>query len=241
MGSGYENGGRDKGSEELLVSPDSKGIHMIKGRLAIAIASMVLLILTPAFSRANETPPLEPLRIGGEVLGGSVGFGIADIIGMASIYGLRSQGERRNNVQTTSGEITGAAFAHVLVIGLTSTGVWLAGSVGDQTGSYWQTLLFTALGTVPSFYVWATEPGSFGMFDDGASKGRVYATIPWPLIGAVIGFNLGRRYDRSKTTSNSALLNIASKGGVIGIPSTELKRLQTGEMGILIPLLGSNF
>ncbi len=148
--------------------------------------------LRPAsFETADEnddTPPLNAWRVTGELatgaaLGLTTGYIVA-LIGVAGGKGLSDSIERG---------YWGLALGHTLG---SATGVYLIGTLGDETGSFAKTLLGSSLGMGTAFLVNAFVVESGPLF---------LALAP---IGATLAFNLSRRYDDDATVGMGMALSL---------------------------------
>lgn len=129
-------------------------------------------------SKRREVPPLEIERIFGEILvGAALGAGGGCSLGFLC---------------TISGGMWGC-IVPIFVSALigSSLGIYLIGSIGNQTGSYWATLGGSVLGMV----------GGLLLNDDS-----IYVSWVGIVVGGVIGFNLTRRY-KSSACSGKSLIN----------------------------------
>jgi hypothetical protein len=139
-------------------------------------------------------PPLEPLRIGGEVIVGNLtgigGYFLGNAIGNHIASRWPDQNEHTTNFITTGFAYTGAAFA-------TAGGVYAIGTLGDQRGSFSATMLGTGVGAGAA---WVLDHTLFSENKDNssdASRMRWAQTLLnslLPSIGATIGFNSSRRF-----------------------------------------------
>ena len=145
-----------------------------------------------------EKPPLSGVRIGYEFLGGVAG----EYVGV-QIYNVGGRIYRKygDSNLSSSGWVLLARLA-LLVTGVTfgsSIGVYLVGDTDDETGSFWATWGGSILGIVSGI-------GLYGLLEDRLADARVPNLIlgSVPTIGAIIGFNLTRRYKSSATSTSPA-------------------------------------
>jgi hypothetical protein len=158
----------------------------------------------------SRTPPLSGGRLGGEILlGGAAGIGggfLGAVIGAGMTKNNCQQGQ---DLCGLGGAIVGGYIGAVLAPPLA---VYLVGASGDQTGSAGATfggaLLGGAVGLAAGIGV-GRENGELG----------VAVAMAGPVIGAVVGFNLTRRYraDRPTVTAGS-LLRVDDGHLAIGMP-----------------------
>ena len=128
-------------------------------------------------------PPLGPARIAGELLAGTLG----GIIGVGPL------------IELARDKYSEWGFGYILMFlltyplgGLISTvGVYLVGIIGNQIGSFWATLGCTVLGASAAFIIaFAADIGHWAV-----GNGALFAILcAAPTLGAVVGFNLTRRY-----------------------------------------------
>ena len=137
-----------------------------------------------------EKPPLSGARIASEILGSVGGEILGGIVGV--YIGARIAGRE------------GAGWVVGSTIG-TATMVYLVGNIGNQTGSFWATLIGSILGV--GVEVIASENIILLM-----------ASIAVPPIFTTIGFNLTRRY-KSPPASETALINFSEGQMRLAIPT----------------------
>lgn len=150
-------------------------------------------VVTPRSATAETArPPLTTGRLASEALLGAVG-GVAlgaggGLIGEA----IGSAGcEEGDWFCGLGGAIIGVGVGYTLGISL---GVYVAGTYGDQDGSYGATLLGSLLGGVAGIAIAAAT-------DDADTPVISALAVSMPLWGAMIGFNRTRRYDASASTA----------------------------------------
>ncbi len=171
--------------------------------------SAVLLVLifglaAAGHAHADEKPPLSPVRIAGEIVCGySAGLagGVVSVLALKPIADSVSGGR---DVILAIGVSTGYAFGSV-------GGVYLVGSLGNQTGSFSTTMLGVLMGAAVGVTGAIITVAIIGDEDNH------YAELPLfvaPAIGATIGFNLSRRYKSPSAESGTALINVGD--GQIG-------------------------
>lgn len=130
----------------------------------------LLVLLTGTAVAEDVPPPASPPRFAAEVLAGTA------IVLPAAHYLVRG------------GCADGVCVVGTYALGVTaaSVGVYIAGSVGDQTGSYAATLGGALLGGVVAWYVRDATDGD-------VATALLLATPP--AIGAALGMTFSRRYD----------------------------------------------
>lgn len=142
----------------------------------------------PAGEDQRQKSPLNLITVTCELLAGLIGA----IIGVAPILSLLYQEARYGEL----GEFAGLGlFALVWTYPfgglITAVGVYLAGSAGNQTGSFWATLAGTAFGVAAVF---AVAVGAVAGDCSIAGSAMFAIALTAPVLGATIGFNLTRRY-----------------------------------------------
>ena len=131
----------------------------------------------------GEKPPLSVVRIAGEISAGSV-LGLSIFIPIA--YAIEFDGEWDD-------KLAGPLFAW-WTFG-NAIGVYLVGNIGDETGQFKASFGGSILGLVVG--------SVFLAVDEGLGYHTMVFCTP---IGAVIGFNMTRRY-KSPPASETALFN----------------------------------
>jgi hypothetical protein len=163
-----------------------------------------------SYSGYSKKPPLKSEKIGLEFLVGGASGLVGSIVGAFS-GGLLTLGFNNEVTIDEIGEIIVGALIGGTV-GLTagsSLGVYLIGKRGNETGSYWTTLLSSTGGLA----AWLAITAIFLHYDYEIPSGLWWTGLyVLPTAGGVIGFNLTRRY-KTSLTSNTALLNF--RGGQI--------------------------
>ncbi|MEO6777693.1 MAG: hypothetical protein ABI467_32505 [Kofleriaceae bacterium] len=135
-----------------------------------------------------EPPPLDGGRLAGEAaLGagiGVVGFALGALAGAGLECAVGCDAEFGG----LGGAIIGGAIGGVLGIG---TGVYLGGNAGDQTGSFGASVGGALLGASVGGLVAA------GLINgDHLDSAAAIVFVASPFAGALIGFNVTRRWDR---------------------------------------------
>jgi len=180
------------------------------------------------YGKSPEKPPLSWRQFGMQTIGGSI-LGGAGLMG-AFILGYVG---------------SGPVSVIPLVFGIT-TGIWLGGSVGDQTGSYWETFKYTTAGTcflVVSFVAVESDNDYVPLAITG---------IGMPPIGGLYGFNVSRQYktipaERSPLYKAEDDRAVKSKGLVFGLDACviagKVKYKDGGVKSVigLSPLLGMGY
>ena len=140
-----------------------------------------------------EKPPLSGVRIGYEFLGGVAGTYVGVTLSFIPMILHAKYSDSSHH----------AFFSRVLWVTAqtlsSSIGVYLVGDTDDETGSFWATWGGSILGIVSGI-------GLYGLLEDRLAGARVPNLIlgSVPTIGAIIGFNLTRRYKSSATSTSPA-------------------------------------
>jgi hypothetical protein len=148
----------------------------------------------------GEKPPLRGDRILGEILaGGALGFAL----GLGGAY----LGTVIDGGDVLHGGLWGAIIGGSLGFSIGSAlGVYIIGSIGDETGSIGATFRGSILGMGLAWVAILLRTP------------LAYISIAAPPILACIGFNNTRRY-KSKPASGTALLNFREGQMNLGIPT----------------------
>ena len=117
----------------------------------------------------ENRPPITLTGIGAKALGG-IGGGVLGMYATHELAGGYSNSESKNMLRGYTG----------LALG-TSLGIYIVGSMGNETGSYITTLFGTVAGYLPMWALLAYSGGESGM-----------AVLLAPILGGVAGFNLTR-------------------------------------------------
>ena len=157
--------------------------------------------VTDAEGRKQNTdrPPLNAIRIIGEILAGEVGgiggavagFAVGFVMDHAIFVSLLEVTEELEGLGPCM--VIGAVAGYTFGI---AGGVYLVGSIGNETGSFWAALAGSSVGILG---IWAYGIG--------------------PPVGATIAFNLTRRYDSPRTESRTALINFSHGQMSLAVPS----------------------
>ena len=120
-----------------------------------------------------------------ELLLGEVGFfaGVASTMGLIALSG---DGGALESGGSLSVWLTAIALSSLGC----ATGVWIAGTAGDQTGSFPATLLGSAAGVLVG-----------AVLESALDSPLLFVILP--SIGGTIGFNLSRRFDVSTGEGNA--------------------------------------
>jgi hypothetical protein len=169
---------------------------MPAARRRAAIAALpAAVLLTPVRAGAQRgTPPLTAGRVAAEVAVGALGTPIGFVAGgllTKRVALLVGAGDDAASRAAYVGAWTGAALA-------TAAGPRIIGARGPVTGSYWAAVGGAVAGGLGSFLVVRLNDRD----DDEPRACRVRcvassaAVFLLPSVGATVGFNLSRRYER---------------------------------------------
>ncbi|UCH64066.1 MAG: hypothetical protein JSU77_06460 [Fidelibacterota bacterium] len=148
-------------------------------------------------SEIDKKPPLDGVRIAGELLAGGVGSftgGVVGVYGLNSIMNAVLDSALMRNTWLTWYVLGGAIGCS---IGST-LGVYLVGHQGNETGSFGATLLGAALGIFP-----------FGPFSS-------------PIV-ATLFFNLTRKYKTPPAEPETGLINIQEGQVTLATPTVYIR------------------
>jgi hypothetical protein len=139
-----------------------------------------------------QKPPLSPARVIGEFLAGSIGAIVASAPVLSHIY-----------TEIKCGEVEWAGLGLIFQLPITYplgslisiAGVYIVGNIRNQTASFWATLGYSLLGFVAaavglvSCAAWLK-----GQWFRGFGALFTIVIFAAPTVGAVVGFNLTRKY-----------------------------------------------
>lgn len=169
-----------------------------------------------AGEQRDGKPPLSAMRITGEFLLGGVG-GLAGTY--PTIYTYHFLGGEAEDASAVR-----EAVANTMAFGVWSlcyaTGVYMVGDLGNETGSFPATIC----GAVAGVGVWILGILAIDAVIDGEDIGEGTAAIALifgltvPTVGAIIGFNLTRRYRSPPAESETALINCRDGKTSLSVP-----------------------
>jgi len=163
-------------------------------RIVAGLGSAWLLVAAPVAAQSGA-PPLSGARVAGEIGAGLLGTPLGFIAGgvttewVAEHVGIEDPTASR---VALVGAWTGAALA-------TAAGPWVVGVRGRTTGSYAAAVAGSLVGGAASYAVVRLNDRTG---DDPRPPCRLRcalaaaAAFALPSIGATVGFNMSRRYDR---------------------------------------------
>ncbi len=172
----------------------------MRGGRLIAVALLACVVGRPAAAQESTpspgTPPLEPLRVGGEVVVGAyagfLGFYVGRFVGerVGDLLQFDGTGDAHRNTMLLFAN-AGAAFG-------TAGAVYGIGSIGDQTGDFGMALLGTGIGFATAVGVnrFICPPAGRA---PRSSRCRIITDaveVLLPAIGSTIAFNATRRATR---------------------------------------------
>ncbi|HET7373982.1 MAG TPA: hypothetical protein VFJ20_11370 [Gemmatimonadaceae bacterium] len=151
----------------------------------------------------SDTPPLSASKIAGEALVGSLFATGGGVIGAYAGYGIDCINDCRGWAPGVTGPTIGGYAGLTLTAPL---GVYLAGTSGNETGSLGAT------------YLGALAGAGIGVLA-GLSGSRIgeLAMVLGPSAGAMIGFNLTRRYRPEARRSWAPTAVVSSERTIFGI------------------------
>ena len=143
-----------------------------------------------------QKPPLSPARIAGEL---SAGAAVGAFVGALPIL-LMAYQEAKLGRKLEEWEPVPYVMALFLTYPLgtliSAICVYFVGNAGNQTGSFWSTLGYTLLGFAASVVgLIACAAWLRGRWFREFNSLFAIAFFATPTLGAVVGFNLSRRYE----------------------------------------------
>jgi len=160
---------------------------------------ILLLVFMMAFGSmdlfAETKPPLSAGRIAGEILVGGIG-GTAGVLVPISWGHSKSTNDEFGCYFFMSGCIVSITYPLASAIG-----VYLVGNIGDESGSFFATLAGSFLGGLVGMITWAWSLEH----EDWQTVIPGFFAAP---LGATIGFNLTRKYNKLPSANKSAPIRI---------------------------------
>jgi len=165
------------GSENLIAS-ETNDAEIHQSFQAFTSPKTYLLSATEVDTKEqrNAKPPLSVRNITNELISGTVG-------GICIGYYV---GWFAGNIGYCTGYMLGS-----------SSGVYRAGNMGNETGSFWATLGGSVLGGILGVGIILVTNHYELVSEDVQSKVEIVSILSFPVIGATIGFNLTRKYKSS--------------------------------------------
>jgi hypothetical protein len=165
-------------------------------RLVIAAAFPAAMLLPAARAGAQRgTPPLNGGRVAAEVAVGAVGTPVGFVAGgvlTKRVARRLGAGDDAASRAAYVGAWTGAALA-------TAAGPRIIGAGGPATGSYWAAVGGAVAGGLGSFLIVRLNnrgPDDVHRACHVRCVASSAAVFLLPSVGATVGFNLSRRYER---------------------------------------------
>ncbi|MBC8230129.1 hypothetical protein H8E77_11330 [bacterium] len=162
------------GSENLIAS-ETNDVEIHQSFQAFTSPKTYLLSATEVDTKEqrNAKPPLSVRNITNELISGTVG-------GICVGYYV---GWFAGNIGYFTGYMLGS-----------SSGVYRAGNMGNETGSFWATLGGSVLGGILGVGIILVTNHYELVSENVQSKAEIVSILSSPVIGATIGFNLTRKY-----------------------------------------------
>lgn len=185
--------------------------------------------------RDKNIPPLNPYRIAGEAVSGAI-VGTAGACGMIILY---VNGANKN---IWGGDISTYMISADMgwILG-NQLGVYIVGNLGNETGSLPRTVLY---GTAISLGIQALAFGAGYYYTSNVTNGPSdtpifeIIEITAPIMGAVIGFNLTRKYKTGK--AGGGLINLKDGKLSFSTPGVFLHPID-GENLVGVKVMNVNF
>jgi len=150
--------------------------------------------------QGDEKPPLNPVRIAGEVLGGTLAGIGGGVVAVRALLPIAEDSRFKQAIL-----VTGLSTSYALGSGST---VYLIGNIGNQTGSFPATMLGVLAGGVVGAIGAIIIAAVTGNDDNDHEDLAELFLFLSPAIGGTIAFNLTRKYESSNNlhnqTSNAA-------------------------------------
>ncbi len=170
----------------------------------------------PSMEMRSPRPPLRKGRVAAEIAvgtGAGIGGGVVGATGLGVVGWLIGTmiDPGSNLFEVGTGSETGM-FIGMVVGGLiggafgTATGVCYIGRIGDETGSFLATLLGTMSGMSLGLAIYGLIASNDALEDWAYLNYEASFALPSYFVsalGATVGFNLTRRYDKPSLTGTS--------------------------------------
>lgn len=170
-----------------------------------------------AGEQRDGKPPLSVMRIAGESLLGEVGGLVGIFPTFFTYYSLVGDEENASAAREV--------FADTMAFGVWSlcyaTGVYMVGSMGNERGSFLATMSGAAAGlgvNIASILIISAIDAEWESSEDGSVFLGFIVVGSLPTIGAIIGFNMTRRYHSSSAKSETALINCRDGKMSLAVP-----------------------
>jgi len=158
-----------------------------------------------AVTTRDDTPALAAGHLGGEVLGGALG-GVGGGLALGALFFAVNYHDRSCSDDCRSMFAFVGGYAGLAVAA--PVGVMVIGSRGDETGSWGATYAGSAIGAVVGLVAIGAGLAA------NVSEPLIIAGFAAPVVGAVVGFNLSRRYKVAPTVqpaSDRAMVGVVGR------------------------------
>ena len=148
------------------------------------------------YKKTEKKPPLSLIRLAGEFFAGGT---------LGAVFGYG---------------VSGGSSYYIIPYGAalgSSLGVYLVGEIGNETGSFLNTLLGSTCGVVCFLYT-GPDPD----YQGSLRASFAIASFTVSTLGAVIGFNVTRKYDAPPESGN-ALINFRDGQVNLALPAVSVR------------------
>jgi hypothetical protein len=174
-----------------------------------------------AGEQRDGKPPLSVMRIAGESLLGEVGGLVGIFPALITYYSLVGDEDNASAAREDMAAIV--AYFGVLPL-FCATGVYMVGSMGNERGSFLAAMSGAAAGWGVNIIIGAikeachTGEAEWESSEDGSEFLDFIVLGSLPTIGAIIGFNMTRRYHSPSAQSETALINCRDGKMSLAVP-----------------------
>jgi hypothetical protein len=178
-------------------------------RVDIPLTSVLPIQSSTSVQGYEGRPPLDAVRVSGQVLGGVSG----GLVG--ALLGAMIDSDCHGFICIPASVALGALAGYT---GGTAAGVYFIGTLGDQDGSFRQAYLGAVLGIPVQLLAW------YGLESAGAPPAAGYVAFLVPPIVSTIFFNSTRSYshEHERTT---AILTIRDESRLLSIPVASVRAI----------------
>ncbi len=163
----------------------------------------------------NIIPPLSFYRITGECVGGLV-IGTVCAYGSIILYGMGAD----KNIWGWNIDVS-IFLADIGWILGNELGVYIVGNIGNETGSLLKTFIYgtaISVGVQAIFYsLWYYKSADLSGSSSSIMEISQFAIMIGPTIGAIIGFNITRKY-KKQPAKGDGLINLNNKKICFNVP-----------------------